>query len=66
MLDRKTGEQKADTGLMRLDLTKQGTNPIIPLGERMPVDKLGPGSYTLELSALDTGNNRSSAPPILN
>jgi len=59
VLDRKTGEEKVDTGLMRIDLApNQGTNPVIPLGERMPVDKLGPGSYTLELSALDTGNNQ--------
>jgi hypothetical protein len=58
VLDRKTGAEKADTGLMRLDLSKQGSNPVIALGERIPVDKLGPGSYTLELSALDTGNNQ--------
>ncbi|HLH44347.1 MAG TPA: VWA domain-containing protein [Bryobacteraceae bacterium] len=58
VLDRQTGQEKADTGLMRLDLGKQGSNPIIALGERIPVDKLGPGSYTLELSALDTGNNQ--------
>jgi hypothetical protein len=58
VLDRKTGQEKADTGLMRIDLSKQGSNPVIPLGERIPVDKLGPGSYTLELSALDTGNNQ--------
>ena len=58
VLDRKTGEEKSDTGLMRIDLSKQGSNPVIPLGQRIPVDKLGPGSYTLELSALDTGNNQ--------
>jgi hypothetical protein len=54
VLDRKTGEQKVDTGLMRIDLPKQAGNPVIPLGEKMPVDKLTPGSYQLELSALDT------------
>ncbi|HEY7338830.1 MAG TPA: VWA domain-containing protein [Bryobacteraceae bacterium] len=58
VLDRKTGQEKVDTGLMRLELGNQGTNPIVPIGERMPVDKLEPGSYTLELSALDTGNNQ--------
>jgi VWFA-related protein len=57
VLDRKTGEQKSDTGLLRIDLAQQGTNPVIPLGEKMPVDALAPGSYTLELSALDTANH---------
>ncbi|HEY6344630.1 MAG TPA: VWA domain-containing protein [Bryobacteraceae bacterium] len=58
VLDRKTGGEAFDTGLMRLDLAKQGANTVIPLGERIPMDKLNPGSYTLEISALDTANNQ--------
>jgi hypothetical protein len=57
VLDRKTGEQKSDTGLLRIELDKQGTNPVIPLGEKILVDGLAPGSYTLEVSALDSANH---------
>ena len=57
VLDRKTGEQKVDTGLLRIDLAQQGTNPVIPLGQKMPVENLAPGSYTLEFSAIDTANH---------
>ena len=53
VLDRKTGEQKEDTGIMRLDLPKDAGNPVIRLAERIPVDKLTPGAYTLEMSAMD-------------
>src|SRR5579884_2134571 len=58
ILDRKTGEQKEDTGLMRLDLPKNAGSPVIPLGEKIPVENLAPGSYQLELSALDTANKQ--------
>ena len=54
VLDRVTGEAKADTGMMRLNLPKDQTSPVIRLAERMPVDKIGPGSYVLELTAQDS------------
>jgi len=54
IVDKKSGEQKVDTGLMRIDLPKEPGNPVIPLGEKMPVNTLTPGSYTLELLAADT------------
>jgi hypothetical protein len=53
ILDRKTGEQKEDTGVMRIDLPKDTGNPVIRLAERIPSDKLGPGAYTLEMTAMD-------------
>lgn len=56
VLDRQTGEAKADTGLLRLDLPKDQASPVIRLAERMPVDKIAPGSYVLELTAQDTAN----------
>jgi len=58
VLDRKSGEQKSDTGLLRLELDKQGSNPVIVLGEKLPVDGLAPGSYTLEFYALDSADNQ--------
>jgi hypothetical protein len=54
ILDRKTGESKQDTGMMRLDLPKTTGNPVIRLAERVPADKLPPGAYVLETTALDT------------
>ncbi|HEV3332454.1 MAG TPA: VWA domain-containing protein [Bryobacteraceae bacterium] len=53
ILDRKTGEQKEDTGVMRIDLPKDTGNPVIRLAERIPSDKLAPGAYTLEMTAMD-------------
>jgi hypothetical protein len=54
VLDRKTGEQKEDTGVMRIELPKDTGNPVIRLAERIPAaDKLNPGAYSLELTAMD-------------
>lgn len=53
ILDRKTGEQKEDTGIMRLEVPKDTGNPVIRLAERVPADKLTPGAYSLELTAMD-------------
>jgi hypothetical protein len=58
ILDRKTGEQKSDTGLLRLELDKQGSNLVIALAEKLPADSLAPGSYTLEFYAVDSADNQ--------
>ena len=52
VLDRKSGEQKFTTGMMRFDLPEKSENPMFPLGERVPVDTLGPGQYIVEVQAL--------------
>jgi hypothetical protein len=54
VLDRKTGEEKSNTGLSRLDPPPVLGNAVIPLAEKMPVAKLGPGSYQLEVTAADS------------
>jgi VWFA-related protein len=54
ILDSKTGEQKLDTGLMRVDLPAQAGSPTVPLGARIPTDTLAPGSYKVEISARDS------------
>jgi hypothetical protein len=59
VLDRKTGEQKESTGLMRLDLPKDPGSPVIALGEKMPVAALNPGAYRIELTAVDTAGNEA-------
>jgi hypothetical protein len=59
VLDRKTGEQKEDTGLMKLDLPQNPATPVIPLGERMPIASLTPGTYRIEVKAMDTAGKQS-------
>jgi hypothetical protein len=60
VLDRKTREQKTDTGLMRLELPADTAgNPVIPLGEKVPVTGLSPGNYVLELLAVDTAGQQT-------
>jgi VWFA-related protein len=56
ILDRQSGEAREDTGAMRLDLPKTAGNPVVRTAERMLVDKLPPGAYTLEMTAQDTAN----------
>jgi VWFA-related protein len=56
VLDRKTGEEKSNTGLMKLDPAPPLGNPVIPLAEKMPVAKLGPGAYQLEVTVADSAN----------
>jgi hypothetical protein len=53
ILDRKTGQQKEDTGLMRLDVPLKAGNRVVPAGTKLPSDKLEPGAYRVELVALD-------------
>jgi VWFA-related protein len=58
IVDLKTGQQKAHLGSK---LPKPATaNPVIPLGLRLPVAHLDPGSYRLELRALDSAGNSST------
>jgi hypothetical protein len=52
ILDRKSGEQKLDSGAMKIDRPKTA-GAAIPLGQKLPVSDLAPGSYTLELTAID-------------
>ena len=58
VLDRKTGEKKVDMG--GLIPTPEGGNPVVPVGMRMPLDKLTPGSYQLVVKAIDTAGNSTS------
>ena len=57
VVDRKTGEKKIDSGGMAAD-AKAGS-PLVPLGLKLPVAELAPGSYRLELKAVDSAGNVS-------
>jgi len=60
ILDVKTGQEQMDVGITDTQgLIKMG-NPVVPVGLKIPVEKLAPGSYRLELRALDSAGNGSS------
>lgn len=48
------GPSGFDSGLMRLDLSAVAGQAVIPLLQRLPVEDLPPGPYTLEVQVLDT------------
>jgi VWFA-related protein len=58
--DRKSGEKKVDnSGLIDLQNSAKTGNPVIPLGFRIPVDKLPAGAYRAELKAMDSAGSTS-------
>ncbi len=59
VFDKKTGQSKFDTGLATAASFMQKGNPVIPLGLKLPVSMLDPGSYRVELSAVDSAGNKS-------
>ncbi|HWX93778.1 MAG TPA: VWA domain-containing protein [Terriglobales bacterium] len=60
VVDRKSGEKKVDdSGLLDLATSAKLGNPVIPLGIRIPLDKLPPGSYRVELKAMDSSGSSS-------
>jgi hypothetical protein len=59
VVDRKTGEQKLKMA-GAIPVPNAG-NPVVPVGMSLPLDKLPPGSYRVELSAADSAGNASPA-----
>jgi hypothetical protein len=57
VLDRKTQEAKQDSGLMGVNNEIRTGNPVIPIGLKIPLDKLNPGAYRVEVTAKDALNN---------
>ena len=58
IVDRKTGQQKIDSGLFSVDNFAKAGNPVIPVGLRVPLKELGAGSYRAEFKAVDdVGHN---------
>jgi VWFA-related protein len=58
IVDTKTNQQKSHLGDK---LPKAAnSNPVIPLGLKLPVAQLGPGSYRLQLRAFDSAGNSST------
>jgi hypothetical protein len=57
VMDRKSGQEKL-AFRSRIELGKGG-DPVIPLGLQIPVTKLDPGSYRVELRALDSAGSNT-------
>lgn len=54
IVDRKTGEKKLDTGIADTEHAIQAGSLLMPLALKVPTDKLTPGSYRVELRAMDS------------
>jgi hypothetical protein len=54
VLDRATGLQKDDSGLMNLKNFMKTGSPVIPVGLKLPLEKLAPGSYFAQFQAVDS------------
>jgi hypothetical protein len=54
IIDTKTGAQKLDVGFNDMkELMKPG-NPVVPVGLKLPLDTLPPGTYRVDLRAQDS------------
>ena len=59
VIDRNTGKEAIRAAVTNTaDAVKAG-NPVVPLALRIPVEKLNPGSYRVELRAIDTAGNHT-------
>jgi hypothetical protein len=60
VLDRKTQEAKQDSGMIGVSSEIRAGNPVIPVGLKLPLDKLTPGAYRAEVKAMDAlGNSKT-------
>jgi len=53
VLDRKTGEKKLNAGIGDMEAAIQPGSLVMPIGLKLPMDKLTAGSYRVQLRALD-------------
>jgi VWFA-related protein len=58
VLDRKTGESRWDSGLMKSAVPRNG-NDAIPGGSILPIAALSAGSYELEVTAVDAAGKHA-------
>ncbi|MGA3190567.1 MAG: hypothetical protein ABSF22_25970, partial [Bryobacteraceae bacterium] len=54
------GATKSDSGGFRIPVPEKGGNPAIPFAAKIPVATLDPGSYKVEVVAVDSANNKFS------
>jgi hypothetical protein len=59
VLDSK-GALKFDSGAFRIPLPEKGGNPAVPFAGLIPLGTLEPGIFKVELTAVDTSDNKAS------
>lgn len=59
VVDRKTGDKKIDAGVTNTAPNIRAGNPVVPIGLKLPVDTLPPGSYQVQIIAMDTAGNKT-------
>lgn len=59
IIDRKSGQQKLDTGYINMQQFVHAGNAVVPIVLRLPLDTLGPGDYRAEVSAVDSAGNEA-------
>ncbi len=59
LVDKKSGEQKLDTGFINVLAYSQSGNPVIPVALKIPVETLAAGVYRAELKAVDEAGHVS-------
>jgi VWFA-related protein len=57
IVDPKTKEQKMTTGMLSMASEMPPGSPVVPVGLKLPIASLAPGSYQLELQAQDSAGN---------
>jgi hypothetical protein len=53
VLDRKTNEQKVDSGMFEVTQFGKAGNPVMAVALKLPVSELSPGSYRAEFKVTD-------------
>ena len=59
ILDRASNQKILSTGAVRADEFIEKGNPVVPIGMKVKVDELKPGSYRLVLQAVDSAKNNA-------
>ncbi len=59
LLDLKTGERKLDVSISNTESSVVAGSRVVPLGLKLPVADLRPGSYRVEIRAMDVAGNSS-------
>ena len=52
VVDKKTNQQKLDSGMIDMAQFEHAGNPVIPVGLRVPAKELAAGSYRVEFKAV--------------
>ena len=61
IIDQKTGKSELEAGVPDTQSSVVEGNPVIPMGVPLPIDRLQPGTYIVELTATDSAGNASAA-----